>query len=170
MITRRSFFLGAFGVGASLALTPSLSACSSGDDGPSSGDDGPSSRVESPSSGVESPSSGGDGPSSGDDGPIGTWYGVTDYGECSTLELNKDGTWLYIGSHSGSGEWSETDSGTIVLSAPLISIPFTLEGTGDDRALVFAGEDPTRGNAPEISRSTYYATEAARDAASGKEG
>lgn len=140
-ITRRSFFLGALGVGASLALTPALSACSSGDDGPSSGVDD----------------------------PIGIWYGVTDYGEYSTLEINRDGTWLYMGSHSGSGEWSETDSGTIVLSAPLISIPFTLEGTGDDRALVFAGEDPKRGNAPEISRSTYYATEAARDAASGKE-
>lgn len=108
--------------------------------------------------------------SSGDEGPVGTWYGIDDEGSRSTLEINEDGTWLYTGSYSGSGEWSETDGGTIVLSASLISIPFEVEGTGDDRVLVFAGDDPNSGNAPEISGSTFYATEEAREAASGGEG
>ena len=93
------------------------------------------------------------------------WYGVNDEGEYSTLEINEDGTWLFTGSSSGSGEWSETDSGTIVLSATLVSVPFTLEGSGDDRMLVFAGEDPNSGNAPQLSGSTFYATEDARDGA-----
>ena len=101
----------------------------------------------------------------GDEGPVGTWYGVDDEGEYSTLEINEDGTWLFTGRTTGSGEWSETDSGTIVLSATLISVPLTLEGSGDDRMLVFAGEDPNSGNAPEISGSTFYATEEARDGA-----
>ena len=95
----------------------------------------------------------------------GMWYGVNDEGEYSTLEINEDGTWLFTGSSSGSGEWSETDSGTIVLSATLVSVPFTLEGSGDDRMLVFAGEDPNSGNAPQLSGSTFYATEDARDGA-----
>ena len=108
--------------------------------------------------------------SSGDEGPVGTWYGVDDEGTRSTLEINEGGTWLYTGSYSGNGEWSETDGGTIVLSASLISIPFEVEGTGDGRVLVFAGDDPSSGNAPEISGSTFYATEEAREAASGGEG
>lgn len=95
----------------------------------------------------------------------GTWYGVDDSGAYSTLEINKDSTWLFTGDVSGSGEWNETDSGTIVLSATLISVPFKLEGSGDDRTLVFAGEDPHGGNAPELSSSTFYATEEARDTA-----
>ena len=48
--------------------------------------------------------------SSEDENPVGTWYGVDDEGEYSTLEINEDGTWLYTGSYSGSGEWSETDA------------------------------------------------------------
>lgn len=95
----------------------------------------------------------------------GTWYGVDDEGSTSTLEINEDGTWLFNGRYSASGDWSETDGGTIVLSATLVSIPFTLEGEGDGRVLAFAGEDPSRGNAPEISRTTFYATEAARESA-----
>lgn len=108
--------------------------------------------------------------SPGGDGPEGTWYGVDDDGNTSTLEVNEDGTWLFSGKYTASGDWSETDSGIIVLSAPLVSIPFALEGSGDERVLSFAGEDPSYGNAPGISRSTFYATEGARDAALGEEG
>lgn len=95
----------------------------------------------------------------------GMWYGVNVDGQRSTLEINEDGTWLYTGSYSGNGDWDETDSGTIVLSAPLVSIPFKMDGSGDDRVLSFTGDDPSYGNATEISRSTFYATEEARDAA-----
>lgn len=95
----------------------------------------------------------------------GTWYGLDNDGNLSTLEVNEDGTWLFNGRYAANGEWSETDSGTIVLSAPLVSIPFKLDGSGDERVLSFAGDDPTYGNAPAISRSTFYATEAARDGA-----
>lgn len=102
----------------------------------------------------------------GDRGVTGMWYGVDDEGSRSTLELNEDGTWLFNGKYSANGDWSETDSGTIVLSAPLVSVPFKLEGSGDERVLSFAGDDPSYGNAPGISRSTFYATEEARDAAS----
>ena len=101
----------------------------------------------------------------GNQGVTGTWYGIDEDGHTSTLEINEDGTWLFNGKYTASGDWNETDSGTIVLTAPLVSIPYTLEGDGDDRALVFAGEDPSSGNAPEISESTFYATEAARDSA-----
>lgn len=103
-------------------------------------------------------------------GPEGTWYGVDSSGSTSTLEINEDGTWFFNGKYAANGDWSETDGGTIVLSAPLVSIPFKMEGSGDDRVLVFAGEDPSYGNAPGISESTFYATEEARDAASGGEG
>lgn len=104
----------------------------------------------------------------GEQGVAGTWYGVNTDGQLSTLELNEDGTWLFNGPYTANGDWDETDSGAIVLSAPLMSVPFTLEGSGDDRTLVFAGEDPSYGNAPAISKSTFYATEAARDAAAGE--
>lgn len=40
-----------------------------------------------------------------------------------------------------------------------------MEGSGDTRMLVFAGEDPHSGNAAAISSSTFYATEQARDEA-----
>ena len=135
VVSRRSFVRAALGMGAALALAPSLSACTPGGDGPE-----------------------------------GTWYGVDDSGNTSTLEINEDGTWLFNGQYAASGDWSETDGGTIVLSAPLVSIPFALEGSGDGRVLAFAGEDPSYGNAPGISRSTFYAAEEARDAAAGGEG
>lgn len=95
----------------------------------------------------------------------GIWYGLDNRGDFSTLEINEDGTWLFDGRYSANGEWSETDSGTIVLSAPLVSIPFRLDGHGDGRILSFAGDDPSSGNAPAISLSTFYATEGARDGA-----
>lgn len=101
----------------------------------------------------------------GGDAVTGTWYGVDDSGNLSTLEIDGDGTWLFNGKYAANGDWEETDGGTIVLSAPLMSVPFEMEGTSDERMLVFAGEDPSYGNAPEISRSTFYATEDARDAA-----
>lgn len=110
----------------------------------------------------------------GGGGIEGKWYGTRDDGgehsETSTLEINRDGTWLFTGDDgvTGSGEWNETDSGTYVLTAMngLISVPLRLDGSGDGRVLSFAGSDPSRGNAPSISESTFYATEAARDAAS----
>lgn len=101
----------------------------------------------------------------GNNAVTGTWYGVDDSGNLSTLEINGSGTWLFNGKYAANGDWEETDGGTIVLSAPLMSVPFRMEGTGEERMLVFAGEDPSYGNAPEISRSTFYATEAARDGA-----
>lgn len=103
-------------------------------------------------------------------GAIGTWYGFNESSnEPPTLEINGDGTWLFNGAYAADGEWSETDGGTVVLSAPLVSVPLRVEGEGDRRTLVFAGEDPSRGNAPEISKSTFYATEKARDARAGVE-
>lgn len=103
-------------------------------------------------------------------GTIGTWYGFNESSnEPSTLEINGDGTWLFNGAYAADGEWSETDGGTVVLSAPLVSVPLRVEWEGDRRTLVFAGEDPSRGNAPEISKSTFYATEEARDARAGVE-
>lgn len=95
----------------------------------------------------------------------GTWYGVDEDGRTSTLELSEDGTWLFNGQYTASGDWSETDSGTIVLTATLVSLPFKVDGTGDNRVLSFAGDDPSATNAAGISKSTFYATEAARDAA-----
>lgn len=101
----------------------------------------------------------------GGKGGIGTWYGFNESSnEPSTLEINGDGAWLFNGAYAADGEWSETDGGTVVLSAPLVSVALRVEGEGDRRTLVFAGEDPSRGNAPEISKSTFYATEEARDA------
>lgn len=101
----------------------------------------------------------------GGDVVTGTWYGVDNSGNLSTLEIDKDGTWFFNGQYAANGDWEETDGGTVVLSAPLMSVPFEMEGTGDERMLVFAGEDPSYGNAPGISRSTFYATEDARDEA-----
>ncbi|WP_019238290.1 MULTISPECIES: hypothetical protein [Enorma] len=102
---------------------------------------------------------------SGTQGPVGMWYGVDDGGNESTLEIDEDGTWLFNGKYSVNGDWSETDSGTIVLSAAYTSVPLEMEGSGDTRMLVFAGEDPHSGNAAAISSSTFYATEQARDEA-----
>ena len=104
--------------------------------------------------------------SGGEQGVTGMWYGVDDEGNTSTLEINEDGTWLFNGKYSADGDWNETDSGTIVLSAALVSVPLKLEGSGDERVLSFAGKDPSRGTATDISESTFYATEEARDAAS----
>ena len=101
----------------------------------------------------------------GNQGTTGTWYGVDEGGNLSTLEINADGTWLFNGRYVVNGEWSETDGGTVVLSAPLMSVPIKMEGSGDDRILSFAGDDPSSGNATAISMSTFYATEAARDGA-----
>ncbi len=102
---------------------------------------------------------------SDDESVVGTWYGVNTYGVISTLEIDESGTWYYNGSTSASGEWSQTDEGLIYLTATLLSLPYEMEGSGDERKLVFAGEDPSKTNNGEIARSTFYANEAARDEA-----
>lgn len=96
---------------------------------------------------------------------VGTWYGVNTYGVLSTLEIDEDGSWYYNGSTAADGEWSQTDDGLIYLSATLLSLPYEMEGTGDERKLVFAGADPSATNNGEIARSTFYVSEEARDAA-----
>lgn len=95
----------------------------------------------------------------------GMWYGIDNDGDTSTLEINEDGTWLFNGKYTASGDWDETDSGTIVLTAPLVSLPFNVDGKGDDRVLSFAGDDPSATNAAGISKTTFYASESARNAA-----
>lgn len=64
----------------------------------------------------------------GGQGVTGTWYGINEGGCRSTLEINDDGTWFYNGTYSAVGDWNETDGGTIVLSAPLVSVSFESEG------------------------------------------
>lgn len=102
--------------------------------------------------------------SEGGQSVTGTWYGVDEAGRTSTLEINEDGTWLFTGQYTANGDWDETDDGTIVLSAPLVSLPFKVDDNGNYRVLSFAGEDPSATNAAGISKSTFYATKAARDA------
>lgn len=98
----------------------------------------------------------------------GTWYGIDKNGHTSTLELNEDGTWLFNGRYTASGDWNRTDSDTIVLTASLMSLSFKVDGTGDGRVLSYAGDDPSATNATGISKTVFYATESARDEAAKK--
>ena len=95
----------------------------------------------------------------------GTWYGLDNDGNFSTLEVNEDGTWLFDGKYAANGEWSEDRQRDHRPLGALGEHPFKLDGSGDERVLSFAGDDPTYGNAPAISLSTFYVTEAARDGA-----
>lgn len=108
---------------------------------------------------------------SGEPKCVGTWYACDDDGDASTLTVDGGGTWSFSGEYTASGDWTEQDDGTVVLSGAngMVTIPMKVEGDGDSRSLSFAGDDPmsVKNGGYEISTATFYASEEAASASAG---
>lgn len=93
-----------------------------------------------------------------------TWYTCEDDGSVSVLTIDEEGKWSFVGGTTASGDWTEHEGGSVVLTGAngLVTIPMRASGEGDGRTLSFDGDDPMSVNGGfDISTATFYTSEEA---------